>query len=324
MKIIRMFKALALVWVLIFSCVAAMPALAEMEDIDYLSWEDVKKLGLEGPMYNYALAGDTIFAMNEETIWSWKVGEKDIHQKMKFVSPPARDEYIAFEKLSKKEQKILLAYPGKLFNNGDELWSFNPHSFKLGKVGSDAVAWSVQLEKPSKSVKELFVSGEYVLGLLNNDSSVDYDIQLWELASGKKKEISVPGVSYAAPHQAGKALLICDAYTENPTFKILDLGTGEMEALPLKMPFACKNNMWNPITDMRPRMPFQGFVYDTSSDTILFAAHGKLWASKAGAEFQSVAQMPDVSPVYLKHGWILPDGRYITQIEAGISVRKWR
>jgi hypothetical protein len=303
----------------------------QAEDIDYLSWEDVKELGYTSPLVVTAVVDSTVYGLilEKNTVFSWNIGEKGIKDYMQYKPISLGREVILFKERSRKEQEALLNYPSSFFEKDSELWAFNQYSYKIGKIEPSGIEWIMQLDKANTNetyifAKDFFAHGSYIFAKIKDTKKVYGTLQVWELPSGKGKELNVPGMYIALPYKEGQALAICNIYTEKPKFTVVDLATGTMNDLPVKMPFPCKDNSWDPLCESYPLLPFDGFVYDESSDTILFSAFGKLWASTNNSDFHETVEVSLSETPFPENGWILPDGRYAARSGAGVCIRNWK
>jgi len=269
----------------------------------------------------YAAGGNTapmdgsFFTLVDGELFRWAPGEA---QPALYCTVPAVPPGLLFENRDDvpEESANQLSRAVTQIAGGDgALWAFNAYALRVGRIDETGVQWlPVTMDRsavPPEWERFLRIAFCWVRdGQFECIADIaDYERSGWmelailrfDLETGAGSMTNLPDAVMACPYKPGSYLAYTAKYNDDYSklegaLSAVDAATGEYTPLPLDIVGA--------------HYAIGGLCYDGAADRICYAYGGEIWASVAGAPFESVGYLP-VAYIYdAAPAWFLPGDVY--------------
>jgi len=302
-------------------CVAAYAAPGEGE----MYTEEVVNPDTGQPIYawngNTAPMDGAFFTLGGARVFRWAPGET---QPVPYCDLPPALPYYSWENLSEEAAEQLAETVTQIAQGDDVLWAFNEYALRIGTIDESGVRWlPIALDKgvmPPEYTRAPRVSRcwvrdgqfEFLADMADYERGewMSWAVFRFDLDTGAGSMVRFPGANMICPYKSGSYLAYTAAYDENRrevtgTLSIVD-GTGAWTPLPIDIAGA--------------DYAIGGLSYDEAADRICYAHQGEIWASVAGAPFESVGYLPVAAVYDNAEAWLLPGDLYAI-VSGGLYVR---
>lgn len=315
-------QTIVLIGLLALSAASALAQDRELFDSDFCASVPECSLGVSGMLCLdgtlYGLAGDALYA--------WMPGEEapGLYASLPPHATFQEEWWFRMRKsqLSEKELAALSAPVDGLAVGEDALWGYNLYSGRFGKVTRDGIDWEgpaletscffrddsvmqcmlVRFACVAENRLYLFVEQSDSRQVEPKDDA--HALLVYDLSTGAYQSWDTQNARSICLYKPGFFLLARPGTKTTMTLSTLNMATGAVTDLPLRIPFG----------DSYGRVSGEGvggLAYDSERDRIVFAINRQVWCSEKGEPFRACASLPrDTFILCSTPAWILPDGDY--------------
>lgn len=280
---------------------------------------DPKGFGIKTAVYMNGM----IYVQLMDKIFTQKYGEKE---PMLLCNIPRMPEWTQqwwdtpLEQFPDAEREALSSFVSTIFDWNGTLWGINMPTGKVGKIDENGISWQEQRMDVSAFYKKgtlfglflmerAFVYGDHLYLFGDSEELGNKPRKLLarlDLKSGHYSKVDIQNAYGMGHYKEGLVLLAQGVDKRSSELNVLELATGKIEPMHLKIPF--------PDASAEYASNISGLLFDEKNDRIFFThAEGPVfsdvWQSVSGKAFEKVLSFPHFI-VDNTDLWIMPDGRY--------------
>lgn len=315
---------LGLVTALLLSLLATTFAVQDYEvifDKRFIQSNHLNSHGLRSVVFE----NDVFYAYLENTIYIWKEGDLQPVQYCILPQPPKWNvawRSTPLQQLPSEERAQLEQSVDYIAGGDGALWGYNLISGKIGKINENGIIWN---DQPLNTTTHFFKNGMVALYFIPIQSFVDdgylymfgdndgikelgsaKPLLRFDLGSGEYTVMDSKQARNICAYKPGSVLLAQKGDSKSMTLSVMNLKTGDIEALPLTIPFPDRSDAYLSCIG--------GLAYNAKGDDIYFVFGETpfacdVWQSKGGQPFRAVMRL-DAHAHSNVLAWTMLHGQY--------------
>lgn len=270
------------------------------------------------------------------TVYQWSPGDPEPVFYAELPPPPQwKNEWWSkpYQKFSPDDRTAIEAAVDFIASGDEAVWGYNMRSGKIGKITSQGVDWAqTRLDTSFLYVNDSFIirimpivsfveDGKLYIFAINNSpsdllSNEPMVLIRFDITSGKHDILSTNNAVNLCRYKPGFLLLSRQGDSSSMTLSQMNITTGEIMDLPVKIPFQDQTGKDEAVNEVG------GLTYDAKNDRIFFVMDDTIYQSTANQAFEKAASLQKQYQMtyHSMLSWILPDGRYALKSADGLYI----
>ena len=288
-----------------------------------------------------AACGDTLYVMGRSRLYAYKAGAQEMTVLVDYDADELLREarsaaYMTEEDLNRQEYAEDVAdaarrYPSRLIGGGDALYAVNAVSGAYGPVVDGLIQPELTLQWDDMVIQESDWTMQRSVGSFvrtdrglyaalgpnaSSYSSLDYTLVRYDLTTGERTDLQVPGAQSVTAYRAGKLLVLGNDENYNVSVRVFDEESGAVESTLMAQSVTGEGGD----TSLINYNSF-GFAYDAAADFVYWLQDGQVRRTQDGKSAETVGYVTCDGGNMEYPGMLLAGGYYAVYTYSGAFVR---